>query len=152
MTKRDFYKSFLSELSSEAAQIAKALNETPLFNENYIATHSGGKKHGSDDRRLYQWVNVKDKKTNDIIVFITLYYNEITPDSGNFHTQFGRLQFYTGSNGLHKYVGETDGFAATKGILKIDFSNTFDPHIFIFDEDYRPSQVVKSFIDWQARD
>jgi hypothetical protein len=48
----------------------------------------------TNDRQLYTWICIKKKDTR--IYWITMFYNEVDSNTGNFHTQFGRIRFVKG--------------------------------------------------------
>ena len=55
------------------------------------------KRHTGRDLRNYVWVTVENAKSNEKC-YINLFYNDLDPNTGNPHTQFGRIQFARGGS------------------------------------------------------
>lgn len=146
-------------LKAERGKICKELQKFQKKNPNFIVNARGGKgdeRITVNDRRDYFWV--------DVIVCgaryrLALFYNEVDPDSGNIHTQIGRIQFW--KNVQQKgHSGHTpNGWIIQEGdvrrwFLKMENSYTKlkgDP-IYIWDVQYETEDVVEQFLDFVEED
>ena len=148
-----------SLLVQERRKIIKVLKDK--YPEAKIGTHSGSNKHHNifleekrsiNDYRNYMWISIEiDGKT----YWITMFFNDIDENSGNFHTQFGRIQFWSdiklnklGRYSPHKKVLLTDKTSTgnvenEKWIFNIE--NSEDPRLWIDSPEYTPDGVVRKF-------
>ena len=140
--------SLTEALETVRKELEKAQNE--IYNELKkqsdnipIAGLYRGKRHGKktalNDYLDYFWIEIK---INNAIYWITLFYNDVDRHTGNFHTQLGRIQFWENINPKNKSPNQK-----CPGSQWIFCSkNSFDPKIWITDDNYSSQRVVQAFI------
>jgi len=107
------------------------------------------------DFRNYVWITVKDIEDDKKRWMIALNFQDIDNDrdleinSGNPHTQFGRIQFWKElnikegcCNGPHVLLDKEGGDIA----LKFCGNKSFDPKQSIYDGTYDPKVLVDKFL------
>ena len=89
-----------SVLVQEQKKIEKELLDECNLRSKDVVCHQGQnhrynnylqQKRSINDYRNYVWLSVN---VNGNTYWITLFYNDVDKNSGNFHTQFGRIQFW----------------------------------------------------------
>ena len=141
-------------LATVQATCSKAMDE--IFDE-LRAAHPGlqmRKARGGfrkNDYRAFQWIVVT---LGDRIYWITMFYNDLDFSSGNFHTQYGRIQFW---KDIHR-EGNPDGHQETTPNDRIqgwwrprmDHQWRKLPPLFLTSEDYSARRVVSLFEEFMA--
>ena len=99
-----------------------------------------------NDYRAFQWIVVT---INDHIYWITLFYNDLDFRSGNFHTQYGRVQFWKDIHSESDPEGrqETTPNDKLQGWWRPRMDHQWKklPPTFISQEGYSAKEVVHQF-------
>ena len=104
------------------------------------------KNRSVNDYRNYLWISVR---IEDERHWLTLFYNDIDENAGNFHTQFGRLQFWRNVTQTdNKRFGLFKKASSGEGGWYLNKNDIHDPHIWIDSPDYDAEEVVNSFINF----
>lgn len=99
------------------------------------------KNKSINDYSNYVWLEIKVDDGNSY--WITLFYNDVDPKSGNFHTQFGRVQFWK----IYEKPRAVSGPNIKVGRKMWGFinCNSFDPKIWIDDKTYSIDKLIEKF-------
>ncbi len=94
-----------------------------------------------NDYRNYQWISAKIEGREYLV---TIHHNNIDLNTGNTHTQFGRIQFWKcpGPNGPHT--------RDAAGVWRFRYENAWRklPRIRVWDDDYSSTHVAELFGDF----
>lgn len=130
------------KLYLECANIRKSLKE--YINNNSLGWKLSGIKQGKNskktktknDYRNYIWIDIECYCN---IYRITMFYNDIDNQTGNLHTQFGRIQFWRINKGLR--------VVNINNMLKWELNSkvSYDPKIWIDDVGYSVQNVISEF-------
>lgn len=127
-----------------------------LYNELHAAhpnltirkARGGFKKN---DYRAYQWLSIT---IGEHTYWITMFYNDLDFSSGNFHTQYGRIQFWKNIHSQERSSGQT--VATPNDRLQGWWRPRMDhqwkklPPTFLSSEDYSAKKVVSLFEEFLA--
>lgn len=114
-----------------------------------------GVRPGKNDYRNYIWIEVEDITDDSKKWMIALDYqdidggNELQKNTGNLHTQFGRIQFWSGVNKTKGTCDSPHELISKEGediIVKFCGSKSFDSKQAIYDGTYDPKALVDSFL------
>lgn len=97
----------------------------------------------SNDRRDYYWIKVY---VDEYEYWLSLFYNELDENTGNFHTQIGRIQF---CKNIKNSTPNQYFVIDNKKNWCLNLDNYYQPKnmaTFIGNEDYNPNIVVNEFI------
>ena len=120
--------------------LAVILSELRRLYPGIDARQSQGRSR-KNDYRNYQWVSVKVEGREYLV---TIHHNNIDLNTGNTHTQFGRIQFWKcpGPNGPHT--------RDDAGVWRFRHENAWRklPRIRVWDDDYSSTRVAELFGDF----
>ena len=150
-----------SVLSEAAQEIANELESRDDFKQNYEVRFGNKKKFSKGlitarfDFRNYIWITVREKTNDKKQWLISLNFNDIDNNnefelnSGNLHTQFGRIQFWKELNIKEKCCASPHELISKDGsdiTLKFCGNKSFDPKQAIYDGTYEPVALVDKFL------
>lgn len=101
-------------------------------------------KLSMNDYRNYLWICIKNGEDRH---WLTLFYNDVDEKSGNFHTQFGRIQFWKHveqNNHLRNGINKKCQMNPTCWVL--DEQNMKDPHMWIDSPKYDAKDIANDFL------
>ena len=97
-----------------------------------------------NDYRNYLWICVKNGEQRH---WLTLFFNDVDEKSGNFHTQFGRIQFWRNVDSVTKgRYGVNRKCEENSACWVLDKGNMKDPHRWVDAPNYRPTEIVNDFL------
>ena len=117
--------------------------------------YSRGMRTEEFDFRNYVWITVMDANDDQRQWMLTLHFNDIDNDrdfefnSGNPHTQFGRIQFWRDININEGTCNSPNKVISKDGgniVLEFCGEKSSDPGQSIYDGTYNPITLVDSFI------
>lgn len=142
-SKINLYLDEIRELQKEALKdIEKCLKETLAGRDMACDLRCGSNR--TNDYRNYVWLSVT---VDDVEYWINAFYNDVDKQTGNIHTQFGRIQFCRNlvANRPEK-TKSPNRFAPDGKHFMFCPENTYNPNIRLYDEDYSTEKVVEVFL------
>ena len=133
------------------------LRNTDIPEQKFI---SRGVKNSEFDFRNYFWITVIDIGDSNEHSSICLSFSDIDNDrdieinSGNFHTQFGRLQFWRGLNLKDGTCSGPNELLDKNGrdiVLRFCGEKSHDPCQAIFDGTYEVKSLVDAFLAFMEK-
>jgi hypothetical protein len=119
------------------AALATILAELRRLYPGIDARQSHGRSK-KNDYRNYQWISAKIEGREYLV---TIHHNNIDLNTGNTHTQFGRIQFWKcpGPNGPHT--------RDDAGVWRFRYENAWAkmPRIRVWDDDYSSARIAELF-------
>lgn len=121
------------------------LNKDKINGQNVKVIRSRGiLSSQKNDRRDYVWIRVIINNTSEY--WLSLFYNDIDINTGNMHTQIGRIQFW---KNIKK--GTPNGYVKENGKIKwyLQMENSGEPTLgstFIGGNNYYPKKIIQDFI------
>ena len=148
-----------STLIKEQKLLMKLLREG-LGKEGSVQAFYGGNCHSNvylenkktsiKDYRNYMWICVIYHEKR---YWLTLFYNDVDEKSGNFHTQFGRIQFWKNiERNLNRRYGINKQSDKDKTLWHYNKKDMYDPFVWIDSPDYKRKEVVQMFINFIKKD
>lgn len=127
------------------------LNKDKINGQNVKVIRSRGiLSSQKNDRRDYFWIRVIINNTSEY--WLSLFYNDIDINTGNMHTQIGRIQFW---KNIKK--GTPNGYFKENGKVKwyLQTENSSEPKLgptFIDGNNYYPEKIIQDFTTFINQD
>ena len=93
-TFNDLHENQIKKIADARKKIKKELEKLKLEDFKVVSSSKGRKcENTGNDRRIFQWISTKYK---DVEYAINFFHSEIDENSGNCHTQIGKIMFTKG--------------------------------------------------------
>ncbi len=124
-------------------ELVLQMNESILAEDVPNIQSTQGKKFKNDYREYY-WIKVRTKLSH---YWITLFHNDVDENSGNFHTQIGRIQFWKDISYKESRIG-TPNRRDSSGQWQFCRGNSYDSGFRIDEAEYSAKKVVEKFLEF----
>lgn len=132
----------------EAKAMASIVREARARHPEWAIRPSRGNSKVNDYRN-YQWITIR---VGDEAYWISMVYNDLDEQTGNTHTQYGRIQFWRGIGHQNGERNEAGPHTKENGVWRFRADKQWKdmPRLHLWDENYSPKRVIDLFEEFLA--